>query len=135
MRGLLGVQRVTVRVDVSEARFPVRFESCADGVSSLRADTIDLDKQPVPRMLAESGGQVVQDDAAAAFPGDAAFHEMRERFGGLRAQIVTGCYRDATLIALLSAHDLRAPRSWSDAERALCRSTASRIAEAIDAGA
>ena len=133
LRGLLGVQRATVRLDVPEAHFPVRFESRADGAASLKADTIDLAKQPVPRVLAESGGQVVQDDAAAAFPGDAAFHEMREQFGGMRAQIVTGCYRGGALVGLLSVHDLRAPRSWSDAERALCRSAASRIAEAIDA--
>jgi len=104
-------------------------------VGSLRSDPIDMTRQPVPRVLAASGGQVVQDDAAAAFPGDAAFHEMRERFGGMRAQIVTGCYRGESLVALLSVHDLRGPRAWSEAERALCRRTAARIAEAIDAEA
>lgn len=135
LRRQLGVQRATVRVDRPGACFRVAFESCAAGVGSLKPDRLDMTRQPVPRALAESGGQVVQDDAAAAFPGDLSFHEMRERFGGLRAQIVTGCYRGDTLVALLSVHDLRAPRVWSEAERALCRRTAARIARAVDVAA
>ena len=131
----LDVQRVTVRVDVPDAVFPVRYEVLAPGVGSLRDDTTDMTKQPVPRVLEEHGGQVVQEDAAAAFPGDAAFHEMRERFGGMRAQIVTGCYRDGELVALLSIHDLRAPRTFGDAERGRCRAAATAIAEMLDGAA
>ena len=135
MEGLaaeLGVQRVTLRLDVPDAVFPVRYEVLAPGTGSLRDDTTDMTKQPVPRVLAEHGGQVVQEDAAAAFPGDTDFHEMRERFGGLRAQIVTGCYRDGELLALLSIHDLRAPRAFGEAERGLCRATATAIAGLLD---
>jgi GAF domain-containing protein len=128
----LGVQRVTVRVDAPGAYFPVRHEVLSPGAGSLREDTTDLTRQPVPRALAEQGGQVVQEDAAAAFPGDAGFHEMRERYGGMRAQIVTGCYRDGDLVALLSVHDLRAPRQFSEAERGLCRAAATAIAGMLD---
>jgi GAF domain-containing protein len=113
LRLALEAQRATVRLDVPEAYFPVAYESLAPGAGSLRDDATDLRTQPVPRILAESGGQVVQEDAAAAFPDDAAFHEMRERYGGMRAQIVTGCYSDGNLLALLSIHDLRAPRRFS----------------------
>jgi GAF domain-containing protein len=132
LRSELGVQRVTVRVDVPGAYFPVRYEVLAPGTGSLREDTTDLTKQPVPRVLAEQGGQVVQEDAAAAFPGDQGFHEMRERYGGMRAQIVTGCYRDGDLVALLSVHDLKAPRSFSEGERGLCRAAATVIAGMLD---
>jgi hypothetical protein len=132
LRSELGVQRATVRVDVPEAVFPVRYEVLAPGVASLRDDSTDLTKQPVPRVLAEQGGQVVQEDAAAAFPDDPAFHEMRERFGGLRAQIVTGCYREGRLVALLSVHDLRAPRRFDDAERQRCRDAAAAVAGMLD---
>jgi GAF domain-containing protein len=135
LRAELGVQRATVRVDVPDDVFPVRFEVLAPGVASLRADTTDMARQPVPRVLAERGGQVVQEDAAAAFPGDSDFHEMRERFGGLRAQIVTGCYRDGRLLALLSVHDLRGPRSFGDGERGLCRAAATAIAGMLDGAA
>jgi GAF domain-containing protein len=128
----LGVQRATVRVDEPGAVFPVRYEALAPGTASLRDDTIDLTKQPVPRLLADLGGQVVQEDAAAAFPDDEAFHEMLERFGGLRAQIVTGCYRGGDLVALLSVHDLTGPRSFSDAQRQHCRNAAAAVAGMLD---
>jgi len=132
LRTELGVQRATVRVDVPGAVFPVRYEALAPGTGSLRDDTTDLTKQPVPRVLAENDGQVVQEDAEAAFPGDADFHAMRDRFGGMRAQIVTGCYRGDELVALLSIHDLQAPRLFSDAERQRCRAAAAQIAEMLD---
>jgi GAF domain-containing protein len=132
LRSELGVQRVTVRVDVPGAYFPVRYEVLSPGTGSLRDDTTDLTKQPVPRVLAEQGGQVVQEDAAAAFPGHQGFHEMRERYGGMRAQIVTGCYRDGVLVALLSVHDLKAPRSFGESERGLCRAAATAIAGMLD---
>jgi GAF domain-containing protein len=132
LRSELGVQRVTVRVDVPGAVFPVAYEVLAAGTGSLRNDTTDMTKQPVPRVLAEHDGQVVQEDAAAAFPGDDDFHAMRERFGGMRAQIVTGCYRGDRLVALLSIHDLRAPRSFAQAERDRCRSAAATIARMVD---
>ena len=132
LRAALGAQRATVRVDVPDAYFPVAYESLAPGTGSLRADSTDLRTQPVPRILAESDGQVVQEDSAAAFPDDAAFHEMRERYGGMRSQIVTGCYRDGKLVALLSIHDLRAPRRFSEDERALCRAAAAEVAGRLD---
>jgi GAF domain-containing protein len=132
LRVALGAQRATARTDVPGAYFPVAYESLAPGTGSLREDSTDLTKQPVPRILAESGGQVVQEDCAAAFPDDAAFHEMRERYGGMRAQIVTGCYRDGNLVALLSIHDLRSPRRFSEAERGLCRAAAAAIAGELD---
>jgi GAF domain-containing protein len=132
LRVALGAQRATVRVDVPEAYFPVAYESLAPGTGSLRDDSTDLRSQPVPRILAESGGQVVQEDSAAAFPDDVAFHEMRERYGGMRAQIVTGCYRDGHLLALLSIHDLRAPRRFSEDERGRCRAAAAEVAGRLD---
>ena len=132
LRVELGVQRATVRVDVHDAHFPVRYEALAPGAGSLRDDPTDLTKQPVPRVLAERGGQVVQEDAAAEFADDPAFHDMRERYGGMRAQIVTGCYREGVLVALLSIHDLRGPRDFGDAERERCRSTAAEIAGMLD---
>ena len=132
LRDELGAQRATVRVDVPGAVFPVRYEVLAPGAGSIRDDPTDMTRQPVPRVLAESGGQVVQEDAAAAFPGDTEFHAMRERFGGMRAQIVTGCYRDDALVALLSIHDLQAPRAFSAAERERCRAAAAAIAGMLD---
>ncbi|MDX6540194.1 MAG: hypothetical protein QOI71_1804 [Gaiellales bacterium] len=132
LRRDLGVQRATVRVDVADAVFPIAYEVLAPGAGSIRDDATDMARQPVPRALAEQDGQVVQEDAAAAFPDDREFHAMRERFGGMRAQIVTGCYRGDRLLALLSIHDLRAPRRFSPAERQRCRDAAAAIAGMLD---
>jgi GAF domain len=132
LRSELGVQRATVRVDVREAVFPIAYEVLAPGAGSIRDDPTDMTRQPVPRVLAAHDGQVVQEDAAAAFPDDPEFHAMRTRFGGMRAQIVTGCYRGDRLLALLSIHDLRAPRSFSPAERQRCRDAAAEIAGMLD---
>ena len=131
LREGLGAQRATVRVAVPEAVFPVAYESLAPGAGSLRDDPTDMTRQPVPRVLAANGGQVVQEDAAAAFPDDPEFHAMRARFGGMRAQIVTGCYRDGRLVALLSIHDLRGPRHFTAAERQRCRDAADAVARMV----
>jgi len=131
LREGLGAQRATVRVAVPDAVFPVAYESLAPGAGSLRDDPTDMTRQPVPRVLAANGGQVVQEDAAAAFPDDPEFHAMRARFGGMRAQIVTGCYRDGRLVALLSIHDLRAPRRFTVAERQRCRDAAEAVARMV----
>ena len=131
LRAELGVQRVTVRVDVPTAVFPVAYEVLAQGARSIRDDPTDMTRQPVPRILAEQDGQVVQEDAAAAFPDDPDFHAMRESFGGLRAQIVTGCYHGDRLLALLSVHDLAAPRRFTTAERLRCRAAADAIAREL----
>ena len=125
-----GVQRVTVRVAVPDAVFPVRYEALAPGTGSLRDDTTDLTKQPVPRVLAEQGGQVVQDDSAAAFPDDAGFHEMRERYGGMRAQIVTGCYRDGEpRRAALDSRPARRRAHGARPSAATCRAAGDRDRE------
>ena len=133
LRVALGVQRATVRVDVPDAYFPVAYESLAPGTGSLRDDSTDLRTQPVPRILAESDGQVVQEDSAAAFPDDAAFHEMRERYGGMRSQIVTGCYRGRRSWSHCSRSTTCARRGASARhERGLCRAAAAEVAERLD---
>ena len=72
----------------------------------------------MPRRLARGERQVVQEDCRAA-SADPAFHAMLERYGGMRAQVVTGIRDDAgELVAILSVHELRAPR-MIDPARAL----------------
>ena len=132
LRAELAVQRVTVRVAVPDAVFPVALRGARAGRRQPARRHDRHDRQPVPRVLAEQDGQVVQEDSAAAFPDDAGFHAMRERFGGMRAQIVTGCYRDGELVALLSIHDLRAPRASARPSGGRCRAAATAIAELLD---
>ncbi len=73
-----------------------------------------LPSQPVV-LEVQRGVQVVQDDSACAYD-DPAFLRMLEAYGGLAAQIVTPVMRDGRLEAILSLHQLGAPRAWTAEE-------------------
>jgi GAF domain-containing protein len=126
-----GASRVTLRQDVPGAyAFPVTDEVLAPGVGSLREErTVDLRGQPVAIEVA-SGRQVVQDDSASAYD-DPAFQRMRQVYGGLAAQIVTPVLVDGRVAGIVSVHELRAPRHWTEAEIEACRAAAARIAELV----
>jgi GAF domain-containing protein len=121
--------RVTLRRDLpGEQRFPVVEEVLALGVGSIRGETsVHLPSQPVV-LEVQRGVQVVQDDSARAFD-DPAFLRMLEAYGGLAAQIVTPVMREGRLEAILSLHQLGAPREWTPEEVA----AASRAAERVGA--
>jgi len=119
--------RVTLRRDMpGETRFPVVIEALAPGVDSLRDErSVHLPTQPVV-LEVQRGRQVVQDDCRTAYD-DPVFHEMLAVFGGLAAQIVTPVLRDGRLEAILSLHQLGAPRRWTEDEVAAAASAAARI--------
>ena len=126
----LNVQRATLRLPSDESVFPIAYEHCEPGTHSIR-DTprLDMSKQPVVLKMQAGASQVIEDDCAVATD-DAGYHEMREMFGGMKAQIVTA-NRDADgqIIGLLSVHDLTSPRTWTDAEAARARAAADRLEE------
>lgn len=123
--------RVTLRRDVGgPSPFPVVEEALAPGVGSLRDErTVHLPTQPVVREL-ERGRQVVQDDCASAYD-DPAFQAMLVTYGGLRAQIVTPIQVDGRLEAILSLHQLGAPRRWTNDEIAAASAAADRLQELL----
>jgi GAF domain-containing protein len=126
--GSTGASRVTLREDVpGDYAFPVTHEALAPGVGSLREErTVDLRNQPVALEVA-AGRQVVQDDCALAYD-DPAFHRMRDTYGGLSAQIVTPVLAGGRVAGIVSLHQLRSPRRWTEEEIEACRDTASRVA-------
>jgi GAF domain-containing protein len=123
--------RVTLRRDLpGESAFPVVAEALAPGVESLREErSVHLPSQPVVLELLR-GRQVVQDDAADAYD-DPAFQRMLEVYGGLAAQIVTPVMRDGTLEAIVSVHQLGAPRRWTDDEIAAATRAAERVGKLL----
>jgi len=127
----LGASRVTLRRDLPGGyAFPVTNTALAEGVPSLREErTVDLRTQPVVREL-QRGHQVVQADCRSAFD-DPAFHSMLETYGGLAAQIVTPVRDDGGIVAILSVHQLGAPRAWTPDEVDACTRTAQRLAELL----
>jgi GAF domain-containing protein len=128
--GTTRASRVTLRRDLPGAVFPVVAEALAPGVGSLREErSVHLASQPVVLELLR-GRQVVQDDAAAAYD-DPAFQRMLEVYGGLAAQIVTPVMRDGTLEAIVSVHQLAAPRRWTGDEVAAATRAAERVLELL----
>lgn len=131
LEGLLretGASRVTLRQDAPGVyAFPVTHEALSPGVGSLREErTVDLRTQPVVRELAR-GRQVVQSDCRSAFD-EPAFHAMLATYGDLAAQIVTPVFAGERLAAIVSLHQLGAPRAWTDGEVAACTEAAARVA-------
>ncbi len=122
-----GASRVTLRRDVpGDDPFPVVEEALAPGVGTLRGErTVHLPTQPVVLEL-QRGRQVVQDDCATAYD-DPAFHRMREVYGGLASQIVTPIEVEGRLEAIVSVHQLGAPRTWTAEEVAAASAAAERI--------
>jgi GAF domain-containing protein len=134
LEGLLSAtraSRVTLREDVAGAdAFPVTHEARAPTVRSLKNErTVDLRTQPVVHELLQ-GVQVVQDDARTAYD-DPAFQRMLETYGGLAAQIVTPVFVDGRLRAILSLHQLRTPRQWTQEEIDLATKAAERVRDLL----
>jgi hypothetical protein len=126
-----GASRVTLRQDVPGAyAFPVVEEALASGVGSLRDEhSVHLPTQPVVLEI-QKGNQVVQHDSKAAFA-DPDYQRMLEVYGGMRAQIVTPIVVDGTVRAIVSLHQLGAPRGWTEAEIALATDTAARVKDLL----
>ncbi len=128
---MFDVGRCTLRRDVPGETYPVVCEALAPGVAGLIGDTrVDLRGQPVVRAMAAGSGQVVQPDSRAAFPGDEAFARMLDFYGGMRAQIVTPVSVGGELRAIVSLHELRDARRWTEEETWLAREAA-RLVGAI----
>jgi GAF domain-containing protein len=127
----LGASRVTLRQDLPGGyAFPVTHEARVPRAPSLLDErTVDLRRQPVVREL-RKGRQVVQPDSRTAFD-DPAFQRMLETYGGLAAQIVTPVFVDGRLAAIVSLHELGAPRAWTDADANACSRAAARIGELL----
>jgi GAF domain-containing protein len=123
--------RVTLRRDLpGERPFPVVEEVLAPGVGSIRDEaSVHLPSQPVV-LRVQRGAQVVQDDSASAYD-DPAFQRMLEAYGGLAAQIVTPVMREGRLEAILSLHQLGAPREWTSEEVAAASRAADRVGELL----
>jgi GAF domain-containing protein len=123
-----GASRVTLRRGVSgDYAFPVTDEALAPGVSSLQEErTVDLRTQPVAREV-QRRGQVVQDDCRTA-DDDPAFQRMLDTYGGLAAQIVTAVVSKGDVAGILSVHQLKRPRRWTEEEANACRLAAEQVA-------
>jgi GAF domain-containing protein len=72
----------------------------------------------------------VQDDCRSAYD-DPRFQAMLETYGGLAAQIVTPVFVGGRLAAIVSVHQLGAPRRWSPEDVEAATAAARRIGELL----
>ena len=72
----------------------------------------------------------MQPDCRSAYD-DAGFRAMLETYGGLAAQIVTPVLSGGRLAAIVSVHQLGAPRRWSAADAEAAETAARRIEELL----
>ncbi|MFQ5427096.1 MAG: GAF domain-containing protein [Gaiellales bacterium] len=131
LRSDIDVSRVTLRQErpdaADEAVFPVTHESTAPGVGSIvDLETPNMAGQPVVLEVL-AGNQVVQPDCVAEFVDDEPFHVMLGLYGGMRAQIVTPVVIGGATRGIVSAHELRRTREWTDSEVARCRDAVERV--------
>ena len=128
VRLTLEVQRCTFRQPVQAGyAFPVTLESRMDEVRSLLGDfTIVQTGQPVIVKLLAERKQVIQENCETA-SSDPLFHKMLAHYGGMRAQVVTPFIVGDELKGVLSIHELRNPRAWTSAEKALAAEAAALI--------
>jgi GAF domain-containing protein len=133
LRAGLDVQRATFRQPVQEAyAFPVTFESRNEQVRSLLGDfTIVQTGQPVIVKLLADRAQVIQEDCANASQ-DPLFHKMLAHYGGMRAQMVTPYIVQDQLKGVLSVHELRRTRVWTQAEKARAAEAAALIGAILE---
>lgn len=125
------VQRCTLRLDRPGEIFPVVYEACEDGVTSLIGETtIVLTGQLVVEALRSGALQVIQDDSAAASD-DPAFQRMLVAYGGLAAQIVTAVRAGDRLAGIVPLHALGAPRAWTADEARRAADACALIARVI----
>jgi len=118
LRLALDAQRCTFRQPVQESfAFPVTFESRNARERSLLGDfTIVQTGQPVIVKLLAERAQVIQEDCATASP-DPLFRKMLAHYGGMRAQMVTPFIVGGQLKGVLSVHELRHTRCWTQDEK------------------
>jgi GAF domain-containing protein len=132
MAELLGVtraSRTTVRMRASGGDFPVIAEACGPGVRSLIGETgIDIRAAPTFIALERDGEMLIQGDLLAADPAPPA--ALIERYGA-RAQMLAPIRDDSGLVVIVSVHESRGPRAWSDADAAALSRAATEIADAL----
>jgi GAF domain-containing protein len=131
LRATVAASRVTVRLEQGGGALPVTHEALSPGVTSIKNEVLtpDMRHHPIVQKVLQ-GNQVVQDDCIAA-SSEPQFRELLERYGGMRAQILTPITCGTRVVGIVSVHVLKRTRLWSDQDALACWSYADRIARTV----
>lgn len=130
LRKRIRASRVTLRLDVEGANFPVVAESLAPGINPIRGDdSLDQRNLATVRYLFRTKSLLVQDDCARAeVPPPAALMSLY----AVKAQMlapVLGAHGEVR--GWLSAHYCPGPRKWRTLDRAAIAQTADAVRRAV----
>ena len=126
-----GASRTTLRLESEDGGFPVVAEAVAHGVDQYRWSPAitDLRAAPTVRYLAERKTVLIQEDLAAADP---PVPEVLLSLYKAKAQMLAPVIHDQQLIGIISVHDVRGPRKWSDADADHLHDAQQQISAGID---
>jgi maleate isomerase len=120
-----GCSRTTLRMLGDDGLYPVVGEARAEGIRTLVGSPIDIRSAATFRALDRGRELLVQDDLSRADPPPPA--QLIEVYG-VRAQMLAPLERDGELVGVISVHETKGPRAWTDADRAQLIAAAEAIA-------
>ncbi len=120
-----GASRTTLRMQARDGPYPVVGEARDEGVGTLVGSPIDIRSAATFHALDRDRELLVQDDLSRADPPPPA--ELIEVYGA-RAQMLAPLERDGDLVGVISVHEAKGPRPWTEADRAALIVAADAIA-------
>lgn len=125
LRDATAASRVTLRLDMPGAVFPVVGEALAPGIRSIRdATEIDLRAAPTFQYLEREQKLLVQHDCES---GDYPAPPELVRLYGVKAQMLAPLVRDGRLAGIVSVHYVPATRRWSATDVTALEDTVAQI--------
>jgi len=117
--------RTTLRVQADDGMYPVVGEARGEGINTLVGSEIDIRSAATFHALDRDRELLVQDDLSRADPPPPA--ELIELYGA-RAQMLAPLERDGRLVGVISVHESKGPRAWTDDDRSELLAAAEAIA-------
>jgi GAF domain-containing protein len=126
-----GASRTTVRIDVPGEDFPVVAEAVRHGAQKIRGRRAvsDIRSTAPVQYLEREQTILVQNDVEHAEP---AVPEALVESYGVRAQILAPLVRHGGLAGVISVHDIRGPRQWSETEISALGKAQTRVLALLD---
>jgi GAF domain-containing protein len=129
LRADAGASRVTLRLALPHANFPVVAEAVADGIPRIAGDhSINQRDSSTLHFFQRTRRMLVVPDTRSSVPPTSP--EVIERYGIL-AELVTPLYLQRTLVGVLAVHETRGPREWSAREIEAVTTTSEAILDLL----
>ncbi|QEC48430.1 GAF domain-containing protein [Baekduia soli] len=128
-----GAGRTTLRVeDPADGGFPIVAEAAAEGVRTLRGGSVgDLRAAATFQALERDRRPLVQDDLTDADP--APPPDLVALYGARAQMLAPLSAPDGHLVGIVSVHEVRGPRPWSESDVAALQRAADELAALVAA--